>query len=103
MAKWGRENQKNFMEYGLHFFREFLFSLSTGRNSNRLNEYELSIAQKMTSLLDISKTEQIINILNECMGAIERNANPKILFLADSLSIGRVMRNMSVGKDIYQT
>ncbi|MDF1694463.1 MAG: hypothetical protein P1U56_01435 [Saprospiraceae bacterium] len=102
MAKWGRENQKNFLEYGLHFFREYLFSLTTNRNSVRLNEYEQSIAQKMTSLLDISKTEQIIHILNECMGAVERNANPKILFLADSLAIGRVMRNMHVGENIYQ-
>jgi len=101
MAGWGRENQKNFLEYGLHFFREYLFSLNTGRKKVRLNEYELSIAEKMTSLLDISKTEQIILILNDCMGAVERNANPRILFLADSLAIGRVMRNISVGKEIY--
>jgi len=101
MSSWGRENQKNFLEYGLHFFREYLFSLITGRKNLRLNEYELSIAQKMTSLLDISKTEQLISIFNDCIGSVERNANPKILFLADSLSIGRVMRNMSVGKEIY--
>ncbi|MEM9546664.1 MAG: hypothetical protein AAGA77_11870 [Bacteroidota bacterium] len=101
MAGWGRENQKNFLEYGLHFFREYLFSLTTGRKVLRLNKYEQSIAEKMTSLLDISKTEQIILILNDCIGAVERNANPKILFLADSMSIGRVMRNISVGKEIY--
>ena len=101
MSGWGRENQKNFLEYGLHFFREYLFSLITGRKNLRLSEYELSIAQKMTSLLDISKTEQLILIFNDCIGAVERNANPKILFLADSLSIGRVMRNISVGKEIY--
>ena len=103
MAGWGRENQKNFLDYGLHFFREYLFYLNTGRKNLRLNEYELSIAQKMTSLLNISKTEQLILILNDCIGAIERNANPKILFLADSLDIGRVMRNIQVDKEIYQT
>lgn len=103
MSGWGRENQKNFLEYGLHFFREYLFSLNTGIKNLRLNEYELSIAQKMTSLLDISKTEQLILILNDCISAIERNANAKILFLADSLAIGRVMRNISVGKNIYHT
>ena len=103
MAGWGRENQKNFLDYGLHFFREYLFYLNTGRKNLRLNEYELSIAQKMTSLLNISKTEQLILILNDCIGAIERNANPKILFLADSLDIGRVMRNIQVDKEIYKT
>ena len=101
MAGWGRENQKNFLEYGLHFFREYLFWLNTKKNVLRLNDYELSIAQKMTSLLDISKTEQLIIILNDCIGAVERNANPKILFLTDSLAIGRVMRNIDVGKEIY--
>ena len=102
MSSWGRENQKNFLDYGLHFFREYLFSLNTGRKNLRLTEYELSIAEKMTSLLNISKTEQLILILNDCIGAVERNANPKILFLADSLAIGRVMRNMSVDKEIYR-
>ena len=101
MSGWGRENQKNFLEYGLHFFREYLFYLNTNKNTLRLNEYELTIAQKMTSLLDISKTEQLILILNDCIGAVERNANPKILFLADSLTIGRVMRNINVGKEFY--
>jgi len=101
MSGWGRENQKNFLEYGLHFFREYLFYLNTNKNTLRLNEYEKSIAQKMTSLLDISKTEQLILILNDCISAIERNANAKILFLADSLTIGRVMRNINVGKGIY--
>jgi len=103
MARWGRENQKNFLEYGLHFFREYLFSLHTNQKAQRLNEYELSIAQKMTSLLDISKTEQLILILNDCISAVERNANPKILFLSDSLAICRVMRNAQVSKEIYQT
>lgn len=101
MAKWGRENQKHFLEYGLHFFREYLFSLMTGSDKMRLNEYEKSIAKKMTSLLDISKTEKLIAVFNDCIGAVGRNANPKILFLADSLTIGRIMKNAKVDKSIY--
>ena len=100
-ARWGRENQKNFLEYGLHFYREYLFSLMTGTDNIRLSTEEKTTAQKMTSLLDISKTEKIISVLNDCIGAVERNANPKILFLNDSLTIGRIMRNADVGKEIY--
>lgn len=101
-SRWGRENQKHFLEYGLHFFREYLFSLITGKDNIRLSAEEKETASKMSKLLDVSKTENIISVLNDCIGAVERNANPKILFLADSMTIGRIMRNANVDKDIYQ-
>ncbi len=102
VSRWGRENQKNFLEYGLHFFREYLFSLITGKDNIRLSKEEKETASKMTKLLDVSKTENIISVLNDCIGAVERNANPKILFLADSMTIGRIMRNAKVDRNIYQ-
>jgi len=102
VSRWGRENQKHFLEYGLHFFREYLFSLITGKDNIRLSSEEKEIASKMTKLLDVSKTENIISVLNDCIGAVERNANSKILFLADSMTIGRIMRNANVDKNIYQ-
>lgn len=100
-SRWGRENQKNFLEYGMHFFREYLFSLMTGTDNIRLSAQEKETAKKMVSLLDATKTEKIISVLNSCIGAVERNANPKILFLADSLTIGRIMRNAEVDNAIY--
>jgi|TARA_R110000737_G_scaffold236601_1_gene248991 DNA polymerase-3 subunit delta' len=102
VSRWGRENQKHFLEYGLHFFREYLFSLITGKDNTRLSLEEKETATKMTKLLDVSKTENIISVLNDCIGAVERNANPKILFLADSMTIGRIMRNAKVDRNIYQ-
>jgi DNA polymerase-3 subunit delta' len=102
VSRWGRENQKHFLEYGLHFFREYLFSLITGKDNIRLSQEEKETASKMTKMLDISKTENIISVLNDCIGAVERNANPKILFLADSMTIGRIMRNAKVDREIYQ-
>jgi DNA polymerase-3 subunit delta' len=101
VSRWGRENQKHFLEYGMHFFREYLFSLITGKDNIRLSPEEKETASKMTKLLDVSKTENIISVLNDCIGAVERNANPKILFLADSMTIGRIMRNANIDKNIY--
>jgi len=101
VSRWGRENQKHFLEYGLHFFREYLFSLMTGTDRLRLSAAEVATAQKMKNLLDAQKTEGIIAVINECITAIGRNANPKILFLTDSLTIGRIMRNAEVGDGIY--
>jgi len=101
VSRWGRENQKHFLEYGLHFFREYLFSLMTGTERLRLSAQEVATAQKMKNLLDAKKTEGIIAVINECITAVGRNANPKILFLTDSLTIGRIMRNAEVGDGIY--
>ncbi|MEE9438395.1 MAG: hypothetical protein V3V14_05300 [Saprospiraceae bacterium] len=101
IAGWGRENQKHFLEYGLHYFREYLFQMLTGQVSKRLNEEELATAKKMASLLDISKTENLISVLNDCIALVSRNANSKILFMTESLKIGRIMRNVEEEKSIY--
>lgn len=102
VARWGREQQKHFLEYGLHFFREYLFSLMTGKSNMRLTPGEIATAEKMKSLLDAEKTELIISVLNDCIGSVERNANPKILFLSESMTIGRIMRNAKVDRMIYE-
>lgn len=102
VSRWGREHQKHFLEYGMHFFREYLFSLMTGSDNMRLSAEERETAAKMKKLLDIPKTENIISVLNDCIGAVGRNANPKILFLADSMTIGRIMRNAKVERNIYE-
>lgn len=100
-ARWGREAQKNFLEYGLHFFREYLFTLMTNNSDIKLSANELESAEKMKSLLTPSKTEALIEIFNNCITAIQRNANPKILMMAESMAIGRIMRSTSVTSTIF--
>jgi len=49
MSKWGRENQKSFFKYSLHFFREYLFSIHTGTQSPRLSDKEKQTVRMKTS------------------------------------------------------
>ena len=86
-SKLGRENQKNFLRYGINFIRECCLLLSGAAQLVHLPAQELETAQKMTKVMDITMAQGIINELEKAHYHIERNANPKILFLDVSLQI----------------
>jgi DNA polymerase-3 subunit delta' len=90
-AKMGRENQKNFLRYGISFIRECCLLMAGAGNLVHLPAKELETAQKMTSVLDISKAQYISTELEKAHYHVERNANPKILFLDVSLQIIKIL------------
>lgn len=93
-AKIGRENQKHFLRYALHFWREFLLLSVTGNAGGRvrLPAAELESARKMLPLVDAEQLAEITTILSECTEYVERNANPKILFLDAGIRIHQTLR-----------
>lgn len=100
MVKWvekfagiGRENQKHFLQYALHFLREFTILKLTGREDIRLLNSELDTARKMTKVLDLEQIENITKLFNDCSYYIERNANPKVLFLDASIRVNKIMKH----------
>lgn len=97
-AALGRENQKQFLHYGLHFLREMLSMLVTpsdaqAKGGARLRPEELATAQNMIKVLDFEKIAQIISLINDNIYYIERNANPKILFLDTSIQVHQIMKS----------
>ena len=92
-AKLGRENQKHFLRYALHFLREYnLLKASQGQARVRLQEQELQSAQKMTNILETGQVEQLAKLFSDCSYAVERNANPKVLFLDASIQMHKIMK-----------
>ncbi len=100
MVKWveqfatlGREKQKHLLRYGLHFFREYLLLKVVGDgHRSRLGAGELETARKLTPLIEVDQVEKINTQLNECIFHVERNANPKILFLDASVRINQILK-----------
>jgi DNA polymerase-3 subunit delta' len=86
-SKLGRENQKNFLRYGISFLRECCLILSGAGNLVHLPPNELETAGKMAGVMSLEAIEGIITELEKAHYHIERNANPKILFLDVSLQI----------------
>ncbi|MBL7828149.1 MAG: hypothetical protein JNJ57_16075 [Saprospiraceae bacterium] len=91
-AQWGRENQKQFLVYGLHFLRELLLMVASGSNKLRLRPEELISAQNMSKVLDFEKIQQISELFNDGIFHIERNASPKIMFLDLSIQVNRILK-----------
>lgn len=80
LAALGRENQKNFLKYGLHIFRECLLSNYTGNELTNLRDEEQAFLKKFAKFINNQNITELTNEFNDSFYHIERNANPKILF-----------------------
>jgi DNA polymerase III subunit delta' len=90
-AKLGRENQKNFLRYGINFIRECCMLMGGASSLVHLPPHELETAQKMTAVMNLAMAQAISTELEKAHYHVERNANPKILFLDVSLQIIKVL------------
>jgi len=92
ISKLGRENQKNFLRYGISFIRECCLLMAGAGSLVHLLPNELDTAQKMTNVMDMPQAQAIGEELEKAHYHVERNANPKILFLDVSLQIIKVLK-----------
>jgi DNA polymerase-3 subunit delta' len=90
-SKMGRENQKNFIRYGISFIRECCLLRSGAEKLVKLPDGEMETAKKMAGVINVTEAQIIIEELEKAHYHIERNANPKILFLDVSLQIIKVL------------
>lgn len=92
VAKWGRENQKNFIRYSIKMLRECVIILSGAPELAHLPAAELDFLTKVSSAISLVKAEAMITELEKAHYHIERNANPRILFLDVSLQLIRILK-----------
>lgn len=105
--KMGKEAQKSLLHYGLSMMRETLVmqTVNTLQESHvedvmpvekvliRLQGDELSFVANFSKAMKFDAVEKTTGLLNEGYYHLERNANPKILFLDISLKIAHIIRN----------
>jgi DNA polymerase-3 subunit delta' len=94
-AKWGRENQKNFFHYCIHFFREVLLLQTGAAALGRLTDNEVKTAEGLSKVLSVEKTIAITHLLDKGIYFIERNANAKIMIAYISSEIMQVVHQQS--------
>ncbi len=87
-----REKQKMFLQYSLHVTRECLMIHLKGFDLVRLSEADKVSFGKFSQFIHPDNCAALANAMSEAFYHIERNANPKILFLDLSLKIGRLLR-----------
>lgn len=77
----GREKQKQFLQYGLEVFRDSLMYNYGDRNLVRLSGQEKQFLEKFAPFINQKNYERLVEEFNTNYYYIERNANPKILFM----------------------
>ena len=89
----GRENQKQFLQYALHFMREYMILKTTGNMQVRLLPDELKTARNLSQIIGFGQIGSIAKLFTDCAYFIERNANQKLLFLDASIQLNKILRN----------
>ena len=95
-AKLGRENQKHFLQYALHFIREYMILKVTGNVDVRLRDAEKKTAQNLSKVIEVDQIAAIADLLNNCTYYVERNAHPKVLFLDASIKLNTIIKRKLV-------
>lgn len=80
-AALGREKQKQFFQYGLEVFRDSLMYNFGNRDLVRLSGQEKQFLEKFAPFITQKNYEKLVEEFNSNYYYIERNANPKILFM----------------------
>lgn len=86
-SKMGRENQKSFLLYSINILREVLLIKEGLLAMVHLGGAEKVFAEKFAGLYSSAQIEAAIELFERSSYNIERNANPKILFLDVSLQL----------------
>ena len=99
-GKLDKESQKSFLQYGLSMMREALMMqvVTQGTSSEKAEKLvriygeEHTFVSNFSKIMSWEKIEQATQLLNEAYYHLERNANPKILFLDLSLKISELIK-----------
>ncbi len=94
----GKQNQKHFVQYNLNFLRHTILSYGIGESFNRYNEREQKLLQFLSTNLELSQFEQLVEYLNELYYFIDRNVNIRIQLFYGFLQFAKLVkqRKMSV-------
>ena len=92
ISKIGRENQKIFLKYALFFLRECSLITLIG-TSEKLEGEELKFATGFSAKLESEQLEILSKLLSQLHYHVERNGNPKVLFVSNSFKIASVFKD----------
>ncbi|RAU83774.1 DNA polymerase III subunit [Pontibacter arcticus] len=88
----GRENQKNFLLYALNLFRKVMLFGVDSSLITYLPPAELEFVQKFSKVITSANAGQLTEELSQAHYHIERNANPKMVFVDTSIQLASFLR-----------
>lgn len=92
MVKWKREKQKSFLVFSLDTARECLVMNYGDKKMTRFDGQFFPELKKFSPFINLSNADSFFNEINKAYLHIERNANPRILFLDLSFKIHALLQ-----------
>lgn len=93
MAKMSRDQRNQFLEYCIHFFRQYLIYLYTKDQLKiRLSDKEKDVILRLVKFIDIEKARALLKLIEEGIVLLNRNINAKIMFTKYTLEIANILR-----------
>lgn len=90
-SKLGREGQKRYLEFALHMVRSSLV-MSFEPSVAYVTDQEAAFLDKFKTVMKPDKIEPVFELINQSIGFIERNANPKLMFFDLSLQLSKHLK-----------
>lgn len=91
----GREKQKQFLQYFLHLIEQSIRLRTMGAQQLPLTQAEADFAARLNTMCQITQLEAIAAELEKATYFVERNANPKMLFMALSIKLFYIIRHQT--------
>lgn len=92
-SKANKISQKGLFQYGLTILHESLLIQNGASETINLTDSENEFATNFSKAIDFPKLDKLYNLLNSAYYQLERNGNPKIIFLDTSLQITSIFKN----------
>ena len=92
IARLGRERQKNFLQYCIGIIRQSLLLNYHLRELVSVEGGDFTFVKNFAPFVHAGNCVQFVDLLNTAHLNIERNANPKILFLDLSMKISELLK-----------
>ena len=86
-------NQKGLFQYGLTVLRESLLSINRATEVDTVHGKEIDFIHNFSKTLTLEKVQELYQLMNSAYYHLERNGNPKIIFLDTSLQITSIFRS----------
>lgn len=95
VSKLGREKQKQFIGFFIHLLSISVY-MANNETPKDVAADEIDFATRLIKLADTPQIQAMVDELNKSIYYIERNANPKMLFMALSIKFYHIIKDKSV-------
>lgn len=91
-AKFSKDTQKMLFQVGLNMMRNILLMHGEVSDLVRAKDDDKVFVEKFSAVVTAQKVEDIVPLLNEAYFLLERNVNPKMIYLDLSFSITKIFK-----------